>query len=177
MPRHVVLLRGVNVGGANRVPMADLRALLEGLGYADVATYVQSGNAVLTADAAPRTVASTVRAAIAAQMGLDVGVAVRTAEEMAAIVAADVLGEAADDPARRLVVFLPGPPDAAAVAAVAARDHGDERLAAAGRELYAWCPGGIGRSPLLRAVGVAGLDREGTARNWRTVTRLAEMAA
>jgi len=174
--RLVVLLRGINLARSRRVAMADLRALLEELGYADVRTHLQSGNAVVTTGARPGAVAAAVEAGMAERFGMDVRVVVRTARRLAAIVAADPLGEVADDPARRVVIFLPAPPDRAAMRALGKEDFGDERFEASGCEVYAWCPGGIGRSRLMAALGDARLTPGGTARNWRTVTRLAEMA-
>jgi uncharacterized protein (DUF1697 family) len=177
MPRLVVLLRGVNLGGKRRVAMAELRALLEDLGYEDVRTHLQSGNAVLTTGDPAAKVAGDVEAAIADRLGIDVVVTVRTAAEMASIVEADRLGEVADDPAKRMVIFLPKRPSREAVKAIEAMDFGDERAEVAGAEVYAWCPGGIGRSALMAALGDPKLTPGGTARNWRTVTRLAEMTA
>ena len=176
MARLVVLLRGINLGRSRRVATADLRALLAELGYEDVRTHLQSGNAVLATGDRPTAVATAVEAGMAERFGMDVRAVVRTAERLAAIVAADPLGEVADDPARRMVIFLPAAPDRAALRALAAEDFGDERFAASGLEVYAWCPGGIGRSRLMAALGDARLTPGGTARNWRTVTRLAEMA-
>ena len=177
MPRMVALLRGINLAGKRRVAMADLRALLEELGYADVRTHLQSGNAVLTTRDPAARVARAIEEGIAGRMGLDVVVTVRTAGQMAKIVAADRLGDVADDPAKRMVIFLPARPSRQAVRAIEDMDFGDERVEVAGGEVYAWCPGGIGRSPLMAALGDPKLTPGGTARNWRTVTRLAEMAA
>ena len=177
MPRMVALLRGINLAGKRRVAMADLRALLEELGYADVRTHLQSGNAVLTSRDPATKVAREIEEGIAERMGLDVVVTVRTAGQMAKIVAADRLGDVADDPAKRMVIFLPARPSRQAVRAIEDMDFGDERAAVAGGEVYAWCPGGIGRSPLMTALGDPKLTPGGTARNWRTVTRLAEMTA
>lgn len=177
MPRLVALLRGINLAGKRRVAMADLRALLEGLGYEDVRTHLQSGNAVLTTGDSAAEVASAIETGIAERMGLDVVVTVRTAGQMARIVADDRLGDVADDPAKRMVIFLPTPPSPQAVRAIEEMDFGDERVEVAGGEVYAWCPGGIGRSLLMAALSDAALTPGGTARNWRTVTKLAEMAA
>jgi uncharacterized protein (DUF1697 family) len=177
MARMVVLLRGVNLAGKRRLAMADLRALLEDLGYEDVRTHLQSGNAVVTAADPAAKVAAAVEAAIAERTGMDVVVTVRTAAQMARIVKDDRLGDVADDPARRMVIFLPKRLSREAAAAIRAIDAGDERAEAAGAEVYAWCPGGIGRSKLMAALGDPKLTPGGTARNWRTVTALAEMAA
>lgn len=176
MARLVVLLRGINVGGAKRVAMADLRALLEDLGYEDVRTHLQSGNAVVTTDASPAAAEAAIARAIADRLGLEVAVIARTAKELARIVAADHLGDVAADPAKRMVIFLRTAASKARVRALQREDLGDERLEAAGREVYAWCPGGIGRSPLMAALAKTDIGRTGTARNWKTVTRLAEMA-
>jgi uncharacterized protein (DUF1697 family) len=177
MARLVVLLRGINVGGAKRVAMADLRALLEDLGYEDVATVLQSGNAVVTTGASPAAAGTAIGRAIADRVGLEVGVIVRTGAQLAKIVAADRLGDVADDPAKRMVIFLPATASRSAVRALRQLDLGDERVEAAGREVYAWCPGGIGRSALMAAIAKTDLGRNGTARNWRTVTKLAKLAA
>ena len=177
MPRMVALLRGINLAGKRRVAMADLRALLEDMGYADVRTHLQSGNAVLTTRDPAAKVARAIEEGIAERMGLDVVVTVRTAGQMAKIVAADRLGDVADDPAKRMVIFLPARPSRQAVKAIEDMDFGDERVEVAGGEVYAWCPGGIGRSPLMAALGDPKLTPGGTARNWRTVSRLAEMTA
>ena len=179
MPRTVALLRGINLGRSRRVAMAELRELLEGLGYADVRTHLQSGNAIFGTDDRPAAVAAAIEAAMAERLGMEVGVVVRTGEELAAIVAADPLGDVADDPARRMVVFLPAKPNRAALQALGAlqaEDLGDERLEVGAREVYAWCPGGVGRSRLMAALGTGTTTPGGTARNWRTVTALAEMA-
>src|SRR5262245_8934702 len=157
--------------------MADLRSLLGGLGYEDVGTQLPSGNAVRTAGDPAATVAPAIERAIAERLGLDVVVTVRTAAQMARIVSDDRLGDVADDPAKRMVIFLPAKPSARAVKAIRAMDFGDERAEVAGGEVYAWCPGGIGRSPLMAALSDPELTPGGTARNWRTVTRPAEMAA
>jgi uncharacterized protein (DUF1697 family) len=106
MARLVTFLRGINVGGAKRVAMADLRALLEDLGYEDVATVLQSGNAVVTTGASPAAAGKAIERAIADRLGLEVAVIVRTGEELARIVAADRLGGVADDPANSLVFFM-----------------------------------------------------------------------
>jgi uncharacterized protein (DUF1697 family) len=176
--RLVALLRGINLGRTRRVPMAELREMLEEMGYADVRTLLQSGNAVFTADEPPDDVARAIEAKIAKRFGFDVDVVVRTADELAAVVAASPLPDIATDGARYVVVFLPAEPDRAALAALAERDFAPERFEARGREVYAWCPNGLQKSPVIAAL----MDRLGsgtgtaTVRNWNTVTKLAAMA-
>lgn len=175
MATIVAFLRGINVGGVKRVAMADLRALVENLGYADVRTHLQSGNVVFGADAAPEEAARAIEAAIAERLGLEVTVVARTADELAAVVAEDPLAGVAGDPARHLVVFLDGP-DPAVLAELGGRDYGEERLVVREREIHLWCPGGVHRSRAARDAGGPGVARIATARNWRTLTKLLEMA-
>ena len=168
----VALLRGVNVGGAARVPMADLRRVVVEAGYGDVRTYVNSGNVVLTADADPEQVAATLRAACAAAFPCAPDVVVRTREDLRGVVAGNPFLDRDDDPTHHHVVFLPGTAPARAPDVVVTPP---EDLAAVGRELYLYLPDGLGRSRL--AARLAGrTDPGGTARSWRTVTTLATMA-
>ncbi|UZN01982.1 DUF1697 domain-containing protein [Cellulomonas sp. S1-8] len=169
----VALLRGVNVGGATKVPMVDLRRVVADAGYGDVRTYVNSGNVLLTTDATDTDeVAATLRAACAAAFAVGPDVIVRTRDELHAVVAGNPFLDRDDDPTHHHVVFLPGR-ETARLPDVDVTPPED--LAAAGREVYLFLPHGMGRSPLA-----ARLARQpgpvGTARNWRTVTTLARMA-
>ncbi|MBO0922849.1 DUF1697 domain-containing protein [Cellulomonas sp. zg-ZUI222] len=170
----VALLRGVNVGGATRVPMADLRRVVAEAGYGDVRTYVNSGNVVLSADADDaEQVAATLRATCAVAFPCRPDVVVRTRDDLRTVVAGNPFLSRDDDPTHHHVVFLPGTvparvPDVEVTP--------PEDLAAVGRELYLYLPDGIGRSRLAaRLARRAGPG--GTSRNWRTVTTLAAMAA
>jgi uncharacterized protein (DUF1697 family) len=178
MPRLVALLRGINLARTRRVAMADLRALLAAAGYADVRTHLQSGNVIVSTDRAPDEAARDLEARIAERFGFDVDVLVRTAEELADVVAANPLGEVATDGSRHFVAFLSGEPDAAAVAEIAARDFGSERFTARGREIYVWCPEGLRDCGVMKAIGDRRLAvATATVRNWNTVTKLLELAA
>jgi hypothetical protein len=107
MTRTVALLRGVNVGGRNRLPMADLRQVLEGLGYGDVCTILQSGNALFEASARElRSAATDIERALGDELGLNIRVVTRSATELAAAVAADPLQAVATDPAKHFIGFL-----------------------------------------------------------------------
>ena len=177
MPTYVALLRGINVGGHNRVRMADLRALLEGLGYADVRTLLQSGNAVFSASTrSPATVERQVQAAITAELGLTVRVLVRTASRLAEVLAADPLGDRATDHSRYMVVFLEKRLTAAALSDIDPDPYAPEELTAAGSEVYLWLPEGVQDSRLVRALTDKRLGGTSTMRNWNTVRKLAEMA-
>jgi uncharacterized protein (DUF1697 family) len=175
--RHVLLLRGINVGPHRRIPMADLRARLEQAGYADVATYVQSGNVVLSADGTPDEVAAAVGRLISENFGFDVPVLARTRDQLAAVVAHDPIDGAAADPKRYQVTFLTAAPSPEALQRLRTRATESERIAVHGRELYSWHPDGIARSKLASALTVKELGAGATARNWTTITTLVQMAA
>jgi len=174
---YVVLLRGVNVGGARPLPMAGLRDALSAAGHRDVRTYVQSGNVVLSSRTAAASVARSVHRAIVNGFGLDVPVLVRSAAELAEVAAHHPFDRPGGDPGRQLhVAFLEAPPPAAAVAALDPRRAAPEELHVRGREIYLWCPNGMGRSKVLTGVERA-LGTPMTVRNWRTVTELRRLAA
>ena len=167
---HVALLRGVNVGGKQRVPMADWRARMEGLGYGRVRTLLNSGNVVF--DAAPSAQhAARIRRALADGLGVDVPVIVKTANEMAAIVAGNPLLAEATDPSRLLVAFCATAADLAGLAPLAALAVPPERFHVGPHAAYLWCAGGILESKAGAALlGKAG--RAATSRNWATVGKL-----
>jgi uncharacterized protein (DUF1697 family) len=176
VPRHIVLLRGINLPRHKRISMPELRGALEAAGFGDVETYVQSGNVVLTSRAAPKTVARKVERAIEDAFGLDVDVVVRTRNELADVVARDPFGKTASDPKRFQVTFLAGRPQADVLAKLEAVAAGGERLVASGRELYTWHPNGVGRSKLAALLAGPRLGVTATARNWTTVTTLLALA-
>ncbi len=175
MPTHVALLRGVNLGPANRVPMPELRRALEAAGFAAVRTLLVSGNVLVDDDGAPDVVAGRVHDVVAGAFGLDVGVVVRTAEELGDVLARNPLAEVATEPKRLQVAFFAAEPAPDAVEAACAAAAGGERVVFDGREAYAWHPDGIQRSKLAR---VLASERFGiaTARNWNTVMRLRALA-
>lgn len=177
MTRYVVLLRGINVGKHRRMPMAGLRDLLGRLGYEDVRTHLQSGNVVLTSDESPAELARKTEAAIAAELSDGVEVFVRTRAEIADVVARNPLAKVVDDPSRYLVSFLSAKPAAAALREVKAVDVREERFVVLGREIYAWYPGGLQSSQLVKLLSEKRLGVRLTARNWNTVTKLLELAA
>jgi len=168
MAAFVALLRAVNVGGTGKLPMRDLKALCEGLGFAGVRTYIASGNVVFTASLSSGPVKASLEAAMADYAGKPVGVFVRTAPEMAAIVAGNPFSDV--PPARVATIFLDAPPVADALDA--ARGQDGEAIALGQREIYVHYPNGMGRSR-LRIPAAA----DGTARNMTTVAKLAAMAA
>ncbi len=156
--------------------MPDLREVLTEAGFEDVRTYVQSGNVVLGSRAAPAKVGAQAERVISERFGFDVDVIVRTADELADVVARNPLADVAVDPKRYQVSFLEDEPDPAVLERITALKAEPERLVAIGRELYAWHPDGIGRSKLWNKLAGSGLGVRATARNWTTVTTLLEMA-
>lgn len=176
MARCIVLLRGINVGSHKRIAMPALREALEEAGFEDVATYVQSGNVVLSGSTSSEAVARKVRKAIADRFGHDVEVLVRTRKELAAIVKRDPLGKVATDPKRYQVTFLAAAPKPATIRKLEAAAVEPEQVVVKGREAYAWHPDGIGRSKLAALLGGPALGVTATSRNWATVTKLLELA-
>lgn len=167
--RAAALLRGINVGKAKRVAMADLRALMEDLGCREVRTLLNSGNVVFTA-AKPLT-AARIEAALLARCGVQARATVIDAAEFEALVAANPLADRATDPSRMLVAFLNQGSD---IQALASRDWTPEALALGSGAAYLWCVGGVLASPLWDAVNR--VAREGvTSRNWTTVLKLQAM--
>ncbi len=172
----VALLRGVNVGGNNLVPMARLRELLNELGYGDVRTHLQSGNAVFSAPGiAPEQVAGEIEEQLARRLALQVRVIVRTGEELARVVAANPLPEAVVEPARLLVNFLSAAPDEELLGALDPADFEPDVFGVGEREIYVWCPEGVRATKLSYAFWEKRLGVTATARNWNTVTRLWEL--
>jgi uncharacterized protein (DUF1697 family) len=177
MAVHVAMLRGVNVGGRRRVPMAELRGLLDEAGYADVRTYVQSGNIVLGSPDAAAAVQRRLRELISARFGFDVPVIVRSRAQLARVVGADPIEGGAADPKHYVVTFLAEKPPAEAVKRLRELAVESERLATAGREIYTWHPDGQARSKMAAQLTAKGFGANATARNWTTVTTLLEMAS
>lgn len=177
MARHVLLLRGINLGPTRRVPMAELRSLLTDAGYADVATYVQSGNIVLSSAKRPGELETAIAELISGHFGFDVPVCARSASQLAKVVANDPIPGAADDPKHYQVTFLSERAPADAVRRLRELAADSERVAAHGRELYTFHPDGIARSKLGKSLTASELGITATARNWTTVKTLAEMAS
>jgi uncharacterized protein (DUF1697 family) len=174
---YVALLRGINVGRAKQVAMADLRNLLTGLGYTGVRTLLRSGNAILTGPDRPTAaVAAEIEKAIADRLGLDVRCVVRTAAELRAVVDANELRDVVDDGARLLVTFLATPLDRALIADLDPATYEPERFHIADREIYVWYANGILDSKLSHASLEKRLRQVATARNWNTITKLLAMA-
>jgi uncharacterized protein (DUF1697 family) len=176
MPTQIALLRGINLGARNRVPMPELRAHLTEAGYGDVRTLLQSGNVVLDADEPPERLAANLERELAERFGVRSPVVVRTREQLAAVVALDPLRAVVEQDKLYQVSFLSAEPEPAALERLAVADVAPERYVHAGREIYAWHPAGIHRSPLARLLSDARLGVVATARNWSTTVKLLALA-
>ena len=178
MAVHVALVRGINVGKNNRVPMATLRGIIGDLGFTDARTHLNSGNAVFTVPGRqqPATVAKKLEAALFDETGLKLRVVVRSRKELADVVAKNPFAAEATDPARFLVAFLAEPVPASRLRAVDADALAPELFHLARRELYLWLPGGLQNSPMMKVLTDQTLGVATTARNWNTVTKLLELA-
>jgi len=176
MATYAVLLRGVNVGGHNKVPMRALQELLASDGHRDVRTYVQSGNVVLRTRLGADALAARVESLLAEAMGLSVPSVVRSGPQLAEIVAANPFLAPGRDPGRQLhVAFLAADPDPEGLAGLDPRRAAPEELSVRGRDIYLWCPEGLGQSKVMQGVERR-LATAATVRNWRTVTELLRMA-
>lgn len=172
MTRFVALFRGINVGKAKRIAMADLRTLMQTLGFTDVRTLLNSGNAVFdsTDGTAPQH-AKDIQAAVAKTLGVDALVIVKSAKEIDAIVAGNTLGTIATDPSRLLVAMTQDAKTLAQLKKIADTDWEAEELHLGKHAAYLWCANGILESkvaaPLLKD-----LANTGTTRNWATLEKI-----
>ena len=183
---YIALLRGINVGKAKRVPMADLRSVLGDLGHTDVATLLNSGNAVFRVDrGTPKALAAEISQALAARFQFEVPVVVKSAKELAAIAAANALAAIAaanalaaqaPDPSRLLVAFVQDARQLPGLAAIAPLVAPPEQFLVGKHAAYLYCAKGI----LQSKAGAALLGKAGkaaTTRNWATVLKLQAMVS
>lgn len=177
MTRYALLLRGVNVGTKNSLPMPDLRAMLTKAGCTDVQTYVQSGNAVFDTTLAEAVLTQAIEHALAAHMGRPIATTLRTLAQMEALIDGNPFGDLAKDPKDLCVTFLSHAPTASEVAPLGHKSWEPERFAVAGTHIYSWHPNGQGRSPLVAALEKLPLRGAVTRRNWNTVLKLRDMLA
>jgi uncharacterized protein (DUF1697 family) len=170
---YVALLRGINVGGKAKVPMAALRETCVAIGCEDVVTYIQSGNLVFKSKLGAEKLRTTLEEAIAAEFGFQPAVMIRTGREMAAVV--DRNPYPGVDGKELHVGFLHTPPAVATKKSLAAIDGGPEELRLHGREIYLHLPNGMGRAALPVQMERCLRPTQVTVRNWRTVTKLVEL--
>lgn len=172
MARTVALLRGINVGGNKKVPMAQLREVFGELGHEDIKTYVNSGNVVFSGRKAS---GRKIEDACEAAFGWRIPIVLRTREELGAVLEANPLGEQATNLSRYLVSFSGSTSDLDASKLDDITPGRNEQYAILGREAYLWLPDGVHSSPLAKAVTDRRFGVVLTARNWRTVEKLYAM--
>jgi uncharacterized protein (DUF1697 family) len=177
VPTFVALLRGVNVGKAKRIPMADLRALLSDMGYSGVATLLNSGNAVFRAPGGtPARHAADIAAAISAQLKLEVPVIVKSASELAAIIAENPIKVGVAEHSHLLAAFAKDAKALLSLVAIESFVVPPEQFAVGKNAAYLLCPSGILESKAWEALlGKAG--KSATTRNWGTVLKLQALAS
>jgi uncharacterized protein (DUF1697 family) len=176
MTAYAILLRGVNVGGSGSLPMASLREVLTDLGYDDVRTYLQSGNAVFTTSASASTVHDDVAKGLATTVGREISLLVRTHAQLTKVVDGWPFATSGT-PTTKHVVFLDKPADAKPLKDIDEPAFAPEKLSASGTHVYLSLPNGLGRSKLAPIVNRKLAKAVSTMRNWNTVTALAEMTA
>ncbi len=173
--RQIAFLRGINVGKAKRVAMADLRAILESAGFRDVRTLLQSGNVVCTGKGEPKAIAAKMEKAFIAGVGFTSRFTVLPLSELDAILDANPFPDAVAEPSRYLVAILSDATLRAKVEPLIGSDWGPDAIALGERVAYCWHKGGILESALPAALGRAVGDQV-TARNWATLTKLQALA-
>jgi uncharacterized protein (DUF1697 family) len=173
--RYALLIRGVNVGTRNSLPMLELRAMLTGVGCGDVQTYVQSGNAVFATTLSTAALTAQIERALETYMGRPIATTLRTRQQLQAIVDANPFARVATNPSNLCVTFLSEAPAKSTVATLAAQAWTPEQVLVSGMEIYSWHPDGQARSPLREALTKLPLRSAVTTRNWNTVQKLLEM--
>lgn len=172
---RIALFRGINLGRAKRIPMADLRDLFEDLGYTRVRSLLASGNVVFDAPAdAPGDPAARIEEALEERAGFTSRVTVLTADEIETIVADNSLAEAAEDPSRLAVGIVRDTDDLASLEEIVTQDWSPEALAVGTRAVYSWHPEGLRDSALQKAIARA-LGDAVTSRNWSTTLKIQAM--
>lgn len=174
--KFIALLRGINVGGHNKVPMAELRSHCAGLGWEQVESYIQSGNIVFSASGTAAAQESALEKMVEKQFGISISVIVRSAKDWPTYVKANPFGEAAETEPNRLMLCLSkAPPNENAAEALLERARDGERVKLVGDALWIHFPGGSGTSKLSPSLMDRLVGSSVTARNWRTVLKIQEM--
>lgn len=178
--RQIAFLRGINLGRSKRVAMPELRRLLQDLGFTDVTTHLNSGNAVFTSPNTPAANGDAIEQALPRVLGVAAKVVVRSHAELAAAVEADPLRNVALDPAKHLLGFLSAVPDAERLSALDALtadgDAAADQCRIVGNHLYLWCPRGVLDSVFSTVNWDKRIGVTTTMRNWNTVTKLVELS-
>jgi uncharacterized protein (DUF1697 family) len=173
---YVALLRGINVGGRTKVSMADLRALFDALGAEDVKTYIQSGNVVFRSRDSGAALSKAIEKRINSDLELNVTVLLRTKAELEKVLAGNPFVGGGRDVSKLYVTFLAEKPDRTRVAGLAPKNAGSDEFRVVGHEIFLHYPNGYGRTKLSNTYFEKQLGVRATTRNWRTITKLVELA-
>lgn len=177
MPTFIALLRGVNVGGRNKIPMQELRALCGSLGWTDVRTYIQSGNVIFRAGAVASALEDVLEHTIQRDLGLSIPVLVRAAADWPVYVRGNPFHDfSRTEPNRVMLALSKRPPRHTAVDELRERAEDGEQIARVGDALWFYYAGGAGKSKLSPTLVDRLVGSPVTARNWRTVLKLDELA-
>jgi len=175
VPKYAVLLRGINVGGKAKVPMAELRTMLSKLGYTEVRTLLQSGNVVVAAPGSAGKVARQIEEGVKDTFGLDVSCLVWSRDQLQAVIDGNPLADVATDGAKMMAFFLSERPDPTRLAENDPQSLAPEHIRVGDQVVYQWCPDGFLEAPPVGPFLEKRLGVRATARNWNTVTKLAGM--
>jgi uncharacterized protein (DUF1697 family) len=173
--RQIALLRGINVGRAKRVSMADLKALFEELGYRDVTTLLQSGNVVFSGRVGAST-AARLEKAMVERLGVSSRFTLLSASELVQAIKENPIEHLATNPSRHMIAILSDPADRKRLTPLSREDWSPEAFALGKRVAYFWCPEGILESRVAKALDRSLGDRV-TTRNWTTLNKLSELAS
>ena len=180
MKTYISFLRGVNMTGHNSIKMADLKALFVKIGLTDAETFIQSGNVIFskTGDITPAALSVNIEQAILEKFNYIVPVMIRTNQELSDLFSSNpFLGEADFDPSKMAVIFLHEEPSDIQLKKVENIDYPPDRFKIIGKEIFIYCPNGFGRTKLYTNFFEKKMGVTGTARNWKTITTILNMAA
>lgn len=174
MPQQIALLRGINVGGRNKLKMADLRELLANNEFKNVSTYIQSGNILFRNRRSNSSNAATIKSLIVEHYGYEVPVLVCDAKKLARIAAGNPFGDSVIDQLH--VTLLASKPKAKLVTAASQLEFGSDQFKIVGDVAYVHCPNGYGKTKLNNGFFESKLNTTATTRNWKTLNKLIELA-
>jgi uncharacterized protein (DUF1697 family) len=179
MQTLVSFLRGINMTGHNSLKMNDLAELFRTAGFSEIETYIQSGNVIFSSSemVSDVEISSKIKEGIHKRFGYNIAVVIRTVPQLELIVKSNPFTiEVSFDPTKTAVIFLSDTPSAAGIEKLKGIETGPDRYAISGKEIYIYCPNGFGKSKLYANFFDKKLNVEGTARNWKTINTILEMA-
>lgn len=178
MGTYISILRGINVGGKNKIPMAELKALYEELKFKNITTYIQSGNVVFsTPNDNQQVVSKKIEEGVLKRFGFNVPVIMRTTTEMQSVIKTNpFIKNKGTDETKLHITFLAGNPAADNLKKVMEYNYEPDEFTVIGKEVYLFCPGGYGNTKLSNNFFESKLKVGATTRNWKTVNELLKIA-